>query len=146
MLRAGTLVLLILFTAVTAAPQEARRAPSPSTPRAQATQAVDELFAFLTEMDKSHSKTVQLNEKMSAIYFALSKKIEEVGKRASGAGGSEAQLVQAIKQLEEMQRNFNLQYLQLQNAMQNENRQFTMVSNIMKTKHDTVKNSINNIR
>jgi hypothetical protein len=30
--------------------------------------------------------------------------------------------------------------------MQNENRQYTMVSNIMKTKHDTVKNSISNIR
>jgi hypothetical protein len=30
--------------------------------------------------------------------------------------------------------------------MQNENRQYTMVSNIMKTKHDTVKNSINNVR
>jgi hypothetical protein len=41
---------------------------------------------------------------------------------------------------------FNLQYLQLQNAMQNENRQFTMVSNIMKTKHDTVRNAIGNIR
>ena len=41
---------------------------------------------------------------------------------------------------------FNLQYLQLQNQMQNENRQYTAVSNIMKTKHDTVKNSISNIR
>jgi hypothetical protein len=41
---------------------------------------------------------------------------------------------------------FNLQYLQLQQAMQNENRQYTAVSNIMKTKHDTVKNSISNIR
>ncbi len=40
---------------------------------------------------------------------------------------------------------FNLQYLQLQNSMQNDNRQFTMVSNIMKTKHATLKNSISNI-
>ena len=40
---------------------------------------------------------------------------------------------------------FNLQYLQLQNSMQNENRQFTMVSNIMKTKHDTAKNTISNV-
>ena len=46
---------------------------------------------------------------------------------------------------EEVQMSFNLQYLQLQNAMQNDNRQFTMVSNIMKTKHDTVKNTISNI-
>lgn len=46
----------------------------------------------------------------------------------------------------EIQMSFNLQYLQLQNAMQNENRQYTMISNIMKTKHDTVKNAIDNIR
>lgn len=39
----------------------------------------------------------------------------------------------------------NLQFLKLQNSMQNENRQFTIVSNIMKTKHDTVKNTISNI-
>jgi hypothetical protein len=30
--------------------------------------------------------------------------------------------------------------------MQNDNRQYTAVSNIMKTKHDTVKNTIANIR
>ncbi len=41
---------------------------------------------------------------------------------------------------------YNLQYLQLQNQMQNENRQYTVVSNIMKNKHDTVANTIGNIR
>jgi len=47
---------------------------------------------------------------------------------------------------QEMQQSFNLQYLQLQQNMQQQNRQFTMVSNIMKSKHDTAQNSINNIR
>ncbi|UCF43965.1 MAG: RHS repeat protein [Planctomycetota bacterium] len=41
---------------------------------------------------------------------------------------------------------YNLQYLQLQNKMQRDNRQFTLISNIMKMKHDTAKNLINNIR
>jgi len=41
---------------------------------------------------------------------------------------------------------FNLQYLQLQSQMQREIRSYTSVSNVMKTKHDTVKNSIGNIR
>lgn len=41
---------------------------------------------------------------------------------------------------------FNLQYLHLQQQMQNENRSFTAISNIMKTKHDTTKNAISNIR
>ena len=55
-------------------------------------------------------------------------------------------LVNATRQMEETQMSFNLQYLQLQSQMQNENRSYTAVSNIMKTKHDTVKNSISNIR
>jgi hypothetical protein len=45
-----------------------------------------------------------------------------------------------------MQQSFNLQYLQLQRMMQGQNRQFTMISNIMKVKHDTAKAAINNIR
>ena len=47
---------------------------------------------------------------------------------------------------EKMNQSFNLQYLTLQNNISQENRQFSMVSNIMKNKHDTAKNSINNIR
>jgi hypothetical protein len=59
---------------------------------------------------------------------------------------SDAALMEADKSMQEMQQSFNLRYLQLQNQMQDENRQFTMVSNIIKTKHDTIKNSINNLR
>jgi hypothetical protein len=62
------------------------------------------------------------------------------------AGDPSAQLLNATKQMQETQMSFNLQYLQLQSQMQSENRSYTAVSNIMKTKHDTVKNSINNIR
>ena len=65
---------------------------------------------------------------------------------ATGGSNSQDQLMAATKNMQETQMSFNLQYLQLQNSMQIENRQFTMVSNIMKTKHDTVKNSISNVR
>jgi hypothetical protein len=41
---------------------------------------------------------------------------------------------------------FKRQYMTLQSEMQNENRSYMAVSNIMKTKHDTVKNSISNVR
>ena len=51
-----------------------------------------------------------------------------------------------MDELGESAMSFNLQYLQLQSQMQAENRAYTAVSNIMKTKHDTVKNSISNIR
>ncbi len=40
----------------------------------------------------------------------------------------------------------NAQMLQVQIAMQRENQVFSSVSNVLKTKHDTVKNSIGNIR
>ena len=46
----------------------------------------------------------------------------------------------------ETQMSFNLQYLQLQSQMQHENRAYTAISNMMKAKHDTVRNSISNIR
>jgi hypothetical protein len=45
-----------------------------------------------------------------------------------------------------MQLSFNQQYLTLQSQMQRESRQFTAISNIMKTKHDTAKNAIGNVR
>jgi hypothetical protein len=64
----------------------------------------------------------------------------------TGADTDRLVLFVAGKQMHETQMSFNLQYLQLQSQMQHENRAFTAISNIMKTKHDTVKNSISNIR
>jgi hypothetical protein len=62
-------------------------------------------------------------------------------------GGSSTQsLMDQTKAMQEMQMSFNLQYLNLQNKMQNENRQFSTISNVIKTKHDTAKNAINNVR
>ena len=67
-------------------------------------------------------------------------------KLASTTAVDPTALAAAVKQMQEVQLSFNLQYLLLQNQLQNENRIYTIVSNIMKTKHDTVKNSISNIR
>lgn len=62
---------------------------------------------------------------------------------AQAAGGSEsAQQMMATREMQEMNQSFNLQYLGMQQKMQSENRQFTLMSNIMKTKHDTAKNAI----
>jgi len=70
---------------------------------------------------------------------------DAVKARAEGGDG-QAQLMMATKQMQEMNMSFNLQYLQLQQKMQSDNRQFTLLSNIMKSKHDTAKNAINNVR
>ena len=66
------------------------------------------------------------------------------GQLEAVAGGTE--LMNATGEMQEMNMSFNLQYLQLQQDMQAQNRQFTLVSNIMKVKHDTAKAAINNVR
>ena len=70
------------------------------------------------------------------------------GAGGSGAapGGSQQDLLNQTKGMQEMMASFNLQYLQLQEKMQAENRSFSTVSNVMKTKHDTAKSSISNVR
>jgi len=82
-------------------------------------------------------------EACEASAVALLASIRALG--PSVAGGQDA-LLQATKAMQETQMSFNLQYLQLQSQMQDENRTYTAVSNIMKTRHDTVKNSISNVR
>ncbi len=37
-------------------------------------------------------------------------------------------------------------FLELQQQMQSENQRFTTLSNVLKARHETAKNSINNIR
>jgi hypothetical protein len=61
-------------------------------------------------------------------------------------GNAQQDMLNQTKAMQEMQMSFSMQYLQLQEKMQNENRQYTTISNVLKTKHDTVKNSINNVR
>jgi len=46
----------------------------------------------------------------------------------------------------EAQASSNMQFITLQNQMQQESQRFTTISNVMKTRFDTSKNAINNIR
>lgn len=64
---------------------------------------------------------------------------------AGGGSGGEDDVLAATRALQQEARTFNLQYLQLQEAMQRESREFTALSNVMKVKHDSAKAAINNI-
>ena len=75
-----------------------------------------------------------------------SNKLSELAKIGQALLRSKTLLMQGTKEMQEMQNRFNLEYLQLQQDMQAQNRQFTLVSNIMKVKHDTAKAAINNVR
>jgi hypothetical protein len=105
---------------------------------------VSESFASATELQRIQANIVRLNEELSTLYRQLSDQIAAAV--AAMSGESQSNLLSATQQMQETQMSFNLQYLALQDDMQNENRQFTMVSNIMKTKHDTVKDALGNIR
>jgi len=102
------------------------------------------------KLEKSHEGCVKAAGELDGLYIKLLQKAREVSRLAAEAEKSRGEkmqpLLQAIKEMQEMDQSFNLQYLDLQKNMQDENRRFTLVSNIMKTKHDTAKNAINNIR
>lgn len=67
---------------------------------------------------------------------------------AALAGGlsGEAQLLAQQEAMRMRDRMFNLQYLELQRKVQEDQRQFQVVSNLLKTQHETVKTAINNLR
>ena len=90
----------------------------------------------LSRSDKSELK--KYNKWLSGACKELAK--------LSGQGEKLLKHSQTTKSVLAMKQSFNLQYLQLQQNMQQQNRQFTLMSNIMKVKHDTAKSAINNVR
>lgn len=98
------------------------------------------------DMDQLMNHQLVLVSNLNGIAKELNAKTQALGRLVNSGTATQAQLMQATKQMQETQMSFNLQYLQLQSQMQHENRSYTAISNIMKTKHDTVKNSISNIR
>ncbi len=67
------------------------------------------------------------------------------GGSPSGGGGSPGDLLEATRVMQQEAQAMNLQYLQLQERMQQENREFTALSNVMRVKHDTARTAIGNV-
>ena len=107
----------------------------------------------LQQLEQQKKQLLAMMQSFNEQQKNLTSRVEKLEKRyttlnatTAAAGSSQSSLLNATQQMQETQMAFNLQYLQLQTQMQNENRSYIAVSNIMKTKHDTVKNSISNIR
>ena len=102
------------------------------------------------KLEKSHENYVKAAGQLDGLYNKLLQKTREISRLAAEAEKAKPpltdKLFKAVREMQEMDQSFNLQYLTLQQNMQQENRQFTLVSNIMKTKHDTAKKAINNVR
>ncbi len=143
-------LVLLAFTASSAAggPPDAPPKKPPQS-RAEAQALMDDAARDFASMQASHKRIVESHDRLALL---ARKAAEDVGARAQGLKdlirdkAAQEALLDAVKGLEEARMGFNLQYLQLQSQMQHENRSYTAISNIMKTKHDTVKNSISNIR
>jgi uncharacterized repeat protein (TIGR01451 family) len=103
--------------------------------------AMSSLLASLNDLEK------QLNRDNSNVVAVSNAKL------AVSAYRSSVQAVDyAIKEgedknnLSEKMAAMNMQFLALQEALQKLSQQYTTISNVLKSKHDTVKNSISNIR
>lgn len=77
--------------------------------------------AALDDMADASEKLLAREKKVQTL-------VAELTRMAEGSAGTSAKL------------------LKIQMAMQRENQVFTSVSNVLKTRHDTAKNSIGNIR
>ena len=64
---------------------------------------------------------------------------------AAAQAGSTGDLLEATRAMQAEAQAMNLQYLQLQERMQQESREFTALSNVMKVKHDSARAAIANI-
>jgi uncharacterized protein YcgI (DUF1989 family) len=92
------------------------------------------------------TRSARLEEQLIDLVNAFGQEVSGFLALVAAGNSRQDRLLAATRQMQETQMSFNLQYLQLQSQMQRENSSYTSVSNIMKTKHDTVKNSIGNIR
>lgn len=126
---------------------------APKSPLAAKPKTRAELIRLVKSIEADFTKLGAHQKKMYSGYRALADKgielstaSKKVAVLAEHGGSAQDQLLNATKQMQETQMSFNLQYLQLQSQMQHENRSYMMLSNIMKTKHETVKNSISNVR
>lgn len=77
--------------------------------------------------------------------FDASPRLGGVGTAESPIGGSAGD-TPGIEQALTQSQDFNLYFLQLQEQIAAENRAYTAMSNVLKARHDTVKNAIGNLR
>lgn len=112
------------------------RGPAPVLPA-----ALQEAARAHEEMDRHMANLARLLQELGTAMDQHHARVTALLARASARSESSA-----IAELQQIQASFNMRYLQLRSQMQHENRSYAAISNVMKTKHDTAKNSISNVR
>ncbi len=109
-----------------------------SKPIEQALRALEEADDELSSLVAVHGLLLADARRLSKLAIQLS--------HAIGDAEADVASPKLRQQLQELITNSNLMRLQIGQNIDEESRRFTLLSNIMKTKHDTAKNSISNIR
>ncbi len=112
------LAALLVVTSSGAVPARQRDGARQPATRAQALRDFEDYGKVVADLEELCSSVMETNGKLAAL----------------------------LKQPREMNQSSSAQYLTLQQRMQDESRRFSLLANIMKTKHDTARNSINNLR
>jgi len=92
------------------------------------------------------SRLVAEEENVRQTMQRIVKAIQALEEELAGAQAEPSSWSAQAKRLAQVTGRFNQQYLALQQEMLNENRIYSMLSNIMKNLHDTVRNVISNLR
>ncbi len=79
--------------------------------------------------------------------------VHELGRAAGvaptaggGIGPGDNSTLDEVRSMQTQSQEFNLEYLNLQEEVQQENRRFSTLSNVLKAKHETAKSAIANVR
>jgi hypothetical protein len=108
--------------------------------------ASEDLDQHLADLDEYSEGIARIHEELRSRTLAMNTQIQTFLANIATFVDSPPDLVASARALQEANMSYNVQYLNLQQEMQAENRAFTALSNVMKSKHETVKNAINNIR
>ncbi|MCA9664677.1 MAG: hypothetical protein KC503_03785 [Myxococcales bacterium] len=93
------------------------------------------------------TKVIGLPSMSAAISSArLSRNLDPSAPALGGSGTSGSTSTDPMKSLLDQHQSDELKLLKLQSEIQAHNRQITMVSNVMKARHDTAKAAISNMR
>lgn len=125
-------ILALAACASSASAQNLRLANPQLRPSLQ--QAADQRWSAVFEADRAY---------MNAVREAIRAEIALRQARGENVSRLQAELDRLTA---DQQMSFSMQYMQLQAQMHHENQSYTAISNIMRTKHETVRNSISNVR
>ena len=144
-MRALRLLAILAALPVAAAAQQPPAARPRTAPPAASTlrPVLDSLETDLAALQASHARAMQHLHQQGIIHRDLAARVAALPDPPAGTDPALADAVRAVKRDAAL---WNQQFLGLQERVREESRRFQTISNVMKSRHDTAKNSVGNIR